>query len=131
MIKIEIPGEPVPAARPRFGNGRAYQPKRNAEYRKHIQEAARAAMGGKPPLDGELSAVIKLYRKYKPATRAFGDLDNHLKQIFDGLNLIAFEDDKQIVRCTVEKFQDKQNPHAEITIAQRATYDNQKESEHT
>ena len=127
MIKIKVDGDVIPTARPRFGNGRAYQPKRNVEYREHIREAARAAMGGKPPLDGELSADVKLYRKYKPATQKFGDLDNHLKALFDGCNKVVFVDDKQVVKCTVEKFQDKQNPRAEITIAQRrATYDNQK-----
>lgn len=120
MIKIEVDGDVIPAARPRFGNGRAYQPKRNVEYRERIREAARAAMGGKPPLDGELSADVKLYRKYKPATIQYGDLDNHLKALFDGCNKVVFLDDKQIVQCTVEKFQDKQNPRAEITIAQRA-----------
>ena len=79
MIKIEIDGEPIPAARPRFCGRRCYQPKRNAEYRQRVQAAARLAMKDAAPMSGELSAVVKLYRKYRTATRIFGDVDNHLK----------------------------------------------------
>ena len=119
MIKILIEGDPIPAARPRFGNGRTYQPKRNVEYRRRIQVAARSAMDGRKPMTGSLSANVKLYRRYKPTTRIFGDVDNHLKAIFDGLNQIVFEDDRQIVRCVIEKFTDKQNPRAEILLTTR------------
>ena len=116
MLRIEIEGDPVPSARPRYSIRRVYQPKRNVEYRRKIQAAARVAMKGKEPMNGELCAVVKLYRKYKPAARNFGDVDNHLKAIFDGLNGIVFFDDAQICRCTVEKFTDKENPRAVIEI---------------
>ena len=116
MIKIEIGGEPIPAARPRFSGRRAYQPKRNVEYRQRVQAAARLAMLKASPMTGELSAVVKLYRKYKRTARIFGDVDNHLKALFDGLNQIVFLDDSQICRCVVEKFTDKERPRAEIEI---------------
>lgn len=122
-IKIVIPSEPVPAARPRFG-GHVYQPKRNREYRAIVQQAARSAMKDRPPLQGEVTATVKLYRRYRPTTRIFGDVDNHLKAIFDGLNQIAIVDDAQIVRCLVEKFTDKEDPRAEIelvTVGQSST----------
>lgn len=76
-------------------------------------------MKGKEPLSGEISAVVRLYRKYKPAARNFGDVDNHLKAIFDGMNQIVFADDSQITKCVVEKFTDKNKPRAEIEIEQR------------
>ena len=114
-IRILVPVEPIPAARPRFG-GHCYQPKRNREYREVVQQAARSAMGSRPPLQGEVSAVIKLYRRYQPTTRNYGDVDNHLKAIFDGLNQIAIEDDRQVVRCLVEKHTDAGNPRAEIEL---------------
>lgn len=116
MLRIEILGDVVPAMRPRFGVRRVYQPKRNVEYRQRVQAAARVAMKGAEPMQGELCAVVKLYRKYKSAARNFGDVDNHLKAIFDGLSGIVFEDDSQICRCTVEKFTDKENPRAVIEI---------------
>lgn len=67
-------------------------------------------------MTGAVVADVKLFRRYKPTARNFGDVDNHLKAIFDGLNQIVFDDDRQIVRCVVEKFQDKANPRAELTF---------------
>lgn len=119
MIRIRIDGEPIPAARPRFSGKRAYQPKRNVEYRKQVQAAALIAMDGREPLTGEVVAVVKLFRKYKPTARNFGDVDNHLKSLFDGMNQIVFADDAQITKCVVEKFTDKVQPRAEIEIETR------------
>lgn len=116
MIRIEIDGEPVPAARPRISGKRCYQPKKNAEYRQRVQMAASAAMKGAAPLEGAIAATVRLYRKIKRTARLFGDVDNHLKAIFDGLNKIVFVDDAQIVWCSVEKFTDKARPRAEIEI---------------
>ena len=115
-ISIVIPSEPVPLARARFSGSHVYQPRRNREYRAIVQQAARSVMGNRPPMTGEVTATVKLYRRYRPTTRIFGDVDNHLKAIFDGLNGIAIEDDAQIVRCLVEKFKDAKDPRAEITL---------------
>lgn len=116
MIQIMIEGDAIPAARPRFSGRRCYQPKRNQEYRARVQASAYAAMFGKQPLKGEVSAVVRVYRRYRPTARNFGDVDNFLKALFDGLNKIVFDDDSQIVRCVVEKFRDKANPRVEIEI---------------
>lgn len=120
MLRITVEGDAIPAARPRFSRGRAYQPKRNVEYRQRVQSAAQAAMAGKTPLVGSICAAVKIFRRFKPTTRQFGDVDNHLKAIFDGLNQIVFQDDRQIVRCVVEKHTDKENPRAEIEIRSEA-----------
>lgn len=114
-IKIVVPSEPIPAARTRF-SGHVYQPKRNREFREVVQQAARLAMGNRPPLQGEVAATVKLYRRYRPTTRNYGDADNHLKAILDALNGIVYLDDAQIVRCLVEKFTDKEDPRAEIEL---------------
>ena len=115
-MTIVIAGDPVPAQRPRFSGKRAYQPRRNVEYRQSVQAAASEAMSGREILRGAISAIVRLYRRYKPTARNYGDVDNHLKAIFDGLNQIVFADDAQIVRCVVEKFTDKKNPRAEVEI---------------
>ena len=125
-IRILVPVEPIPAARPRFG-GHVYQPKRNREYRVVVQQAARSAMGNRPPLQGEVSAEIKLYRRCQPTTRNYGDVDNHMKAISDGLNQIAIEDDRQIVRCIVSKHTDASNPRAEIELENVATSGDERE----
>ena len=116
-IRIVVPTEPVPLARARFSGRHCYQPKRNREYREVVQQAARSAMDGRKPLSGEVSATVKLYRRYKTTARNYGDSgDNHLKSLLDALNGTAFEDDRQIVRCLVEKHTDKDNPRAEIEL---------------
>ena len=118
MIRIEVEGDAIPAARPRFSGRKCYQSARNREYRERVQWAARLAMKGAEPMTGELFANVALYRKYKRAAKKFGDVDNHLKALFDGLSGIVFEDDAQIVRCIVEKYQDRIRPRAEIEISQ-------------
>ena len=120
-IRIVVQAEPVPLARARFSGRHCYQPKRNREYREVVQQAARLAMNGAEPLKGEVSAVIKLYRRFKPTARNYGDCDNHLKALLDALNGTAFEDDRQIVRCLVEKFTDKGNPRKEIELETLST----------
>lgn len=116
MIKILIDADIIPASRPKFGRGRAYMPKRNQDFRRVVQTAARLAMKNREPLDGEICAVVKVYRKWKRTARQSGDLDNLVKSLWDGLNGIVFRDDSQICRCTAEKFQDKERPRAEIEI---------------
>ncbi len=120
MIKIFVDGEPIPAARPRYSGGRVYQPARNREYREKVSWCAKVAMKSAAPLAGALSAVVKLYRRYRPTSQSFGDVDNHLKAIFDALQGIVFTNDAQIVSCHVEKHTDGENPRAEIEIAPAA-----------
>ena len=116
MMRLVIEGEPIPAARPRFSGRRTYQPKRNVVYRLRVQEVSRSAMGGREPMSGEIVIEVKLYRKYKRTARIYGDVDNHLKAIFDGMSGIVFVDDSQIVRCVVEKHTDKTTPRTEIKL---------------
>ena len=117
-IKIVIEGDPIPAARPRFSSRRCCHPARNVDYRREVEMAARLAMKGKPPLTGALKAVVQLYRRYRTTTRIFGDVDNHLKALFDGMNGIVYLDDAQIVTCVVEKYTDKERPRAEVSITE-------------
>ena len=117
-IKIVIEGDVIPAARPRFSGRRCYQPARNVEYREQVQWTARQAMKGRTPFAGAMSAIVKLYRKYRPTARIYGDVDNHLKALFDGMNQIVFVDDSQIVRCVVEKHKDVDKPRAEIFLSE-------------
>ena len=120
MIKIVIKGDPIPAARPRFDGKHTYQPEKNRSYRQEVQLAATLAMRGHEPIQGPVLADVKLYRRFKPTGRKYGDVDNHLKALFDGLNGIAFVDDSQIVRCVVEKHLDCQCPRTEVILAKKA-----------
>ena len=115
-IAFELIGEPVAQSRPKFSRGRCYEPKRCAEYKERIRQAARIAMKGKEPTSNPLSCVIKFYRKYKSTSRRFGDCDNLYKAVTDAMNGVCYEDDSQIVRCRVEKLTDK-TPKVEVKIS--------------
>lgn len=117
-MKICVLTEPIPEARPRFGNGRTYQPARNREYREVVKAAAIVAMCGREPMTGEVTARISLFRRFKPTARNYGDCDNHAKAILDGLTGICFVDDAQVVKLVVEKFKDSDNPRAEIELSE-------------
>ena len=45
------------------------------------------------------------------------------------MNGIAFEDDRQVVRCLVVKFRDKENPRAEIMLESVPTSDDEERSD--
>ena len=116
MIKFAVEVEPLPQPRPRFSRGRCFQPKPIVEYKAAITQAARLAMANREPMTGAVVMTIKLYRKYKSTSRRFGDFDNHGKAICDALNGVIYLDDSQIVKCTVEKYTDKNFPHVEVEI---------------
>lgn len=63
---------------------------------------------------GELVVEIKLFRPKK-----LGDIDNYAKAILDALKGHCFNDDKQIIELHIYRFDDKQNPRAEVKITER------------
>jgi Holliday junction resolvase RusA-like endonuclease len=103
-MKFEILIEPIPQSRPRFGRGRAYELPRMTAYKNQIRQAALVAMHGKSPTQNAVKVQLKLWRKFKVCSRSYGDIDNHVKAIFDALNKIAWLDDSQVVSCTVDKY---------------------------
>lgn len=120
-MKITIPIDPIPQPRPRFANGRAYQPKRIVDYKERIQLSALKFMAGKLPLEGAICARIIFYRKFSPTSRNFGDWDNLGKAVCDALNGICYRDDSQIVACTVEKRTSEDSPRIELELCRNST----------
>jgi Holliday junction resolvase RusA-like endonuclease len=60
---------------------------------------------GAKPLQGDVHVTIYAYRP-----RKVGDIDGVLKLVLDALTSAAYEDDKQIVKLTVWRRDDKDNP---------------------
>jgi len=112
--KIVIPGRPKPKARPRFTkSGKkylAYTAEATRQFEKYVGYIALDTFRGKP-LTGEIAMEIKLFFK----DRKIPDIDNCLKSILDGLQGNAFENDRQVKKISVERFQDP-NERAEIEI---------------
>jgi len=130
---VRVEGYVVPKARPRTGaNGHHYTPTTTREAEFRIAEAWRDAWGEEVvtgPLQLEVTAYLprpKLHYRtakghedelkpnhpYFPTGRP--DWDNLAKTVCDALNGVAWKDDAQIARATVEKKYGR--PGWEITV---------------
>jgi Holliday junction resolvase RusA-like endonuclease len=108
-IKFEIP--PVPKGRPRFANGHAYTPRPTKEYEHTIAEEYLLKRLKKHL--GAISIFVTFnYRiptsrmkelKHGDICTEKADIDNLLKSLLDGLNGVAFLDDKQVYKIAAEK----------------------------
>ncbi|GAQ18015.1 endodeoxyribonuclease RusA [Oceanobacillus picturae] len=133
MISIVVPGQPVAQARPRAGKNRGkinmYDPKESKDYKNYVSLIAKQ-YAPKIPYEGNLKAVIKIYRQIpksttkkdralflagikRPVTKP--DTSNYVKGIEDALNGIIYKDDSQIVELQASKYY-SDNPRVEITI---------------
>lgn len=116
-ICFEVPGEPQGKARPRIlRNGRAYTPKKTADYEKAIRKAYQKAGGQLTELPVRVMifanySIPKSTTKAKRARMLSGelrptkkpDLDNIAKAVCDALNGVAYKDDAQVCTLVVEK----------------------------
>jgi Holliday junction resolvase RusA-like endonuclease len=128
MIEIILQGDPTPKARARVfkrSNGKmgSFTPKKSKSYSDALAWAAKAAMKGKPPLEGALWARVQVYMpipKSDKKARAGQahikkpDLDNIIKQL-DALNGIVYKDDSQLCFISAWKMYSIE-PRLEITI---------------
>ena len=133
-LHIEVPGEPVGKGRPRFARigrkaVRAFTPAKTKEYEAKVALFAMSRRKGKPlngPVHVRVVAVFKrpkrLMRKKDPDGLLWHetkpDLDNVIKAAIDGLNGVAFHDDKQVVSITgMAYYCEKTNdPRTVITV---------------
>jgi len=121
-VMISIPGDPRGKGRPRFARrGRktvTYTDDKTAAYENLVGLYATQAMKSSPPILGPLKLTIYAYMpipaswsgKKKTAALAreiyptgLPDIDNIAKAVLDGLNRIAFADDKQVVTLAMGK----------------------------
>ena len=114
-MKINLEIDPRPMPRPRFTRGRTFTPADIVQYKTAISLAAKSAMEGKPPIEGEVQAKMKFTRKFKASSKRFGDADNLFKAVADALNGIAYVDDAQIVQSTVTKIKGEV-PRIEVEV---------------
>ena len=133
LVRFTIPGEPVGKGRPKFttvgGYPRVYTPAKTTAYENKVK-LCYVANCKNIKFGGPLSVVYKFYFPIPKSTSKKQtllmldgkinhtkkpDLDNVIKAVTDGLNGIAFDDDKQIVELhAVKLYSDK--PRAEVEI---------------
>lgn len=99
--------KPTPKGRPRFSrNGHSYTPLKTRQAEFEIGTLARLEWIGKKLLNRSLEAIVTFKMKFPPTSKLkypSGDLDNYCKLVFDSLNKIVYEDDKQLVKITASK----------------------------
>ena len=115
-VKFTIPGPCVAKPRPRFSSktGRVYTPNKGHKYEKLVKES----YGDNPCFEDQFISVKilfkfsvpKSYSKKKRSEALAGnlrptkaDIDNYIKSVLDGLNGIAWRDDRYIYAIAAEK----------------------------
>lgn len=117
MVYFFVPGKVQGKARPRFSSksGTVYTPGKTKSYERQIAEAYEVQEG--LCREGRVMVVIeavfpipKSWTRAKKAEALAGklppgkpDIDNILKVVLDGLNDVAYEDDKQVVLTQCKK----------------------------
>ena len=126
-IRFTIPGPAQAKQRPRVNRntGRIYTPGATHKYEKLVKES----YGDNPCFEDFIAVKItfkfevpKSYSKKKRSEALAGnlrptkaDIDNYIKSVLDGLNKVAFLDDRYIYSITAEKiFAEKSETIVEI-----------------
>ncbi|MDA3731553.1 RusA family crossover junction endodeoxyribonuclease [Niameybacter massiliensis] len=133
-VRFTIPGEPKGKARPRVfmnkeGRSQAITPKETLSYENLVKWVYQNTQDA-TKLEGEIEArIVAMYPIPKSMTKKNRqlidegklhptkkpDLDNVAKIVLDSLNGIAYSDDSQIVKLTVEKYYSV-NPRVEVML---------------
>jgi Holliday junction resolvase RusA-like endonuclease len=116
ILRMTVPGEPVPKGRPRFGKGRTFTPVKTRQAEAAVKWAAVVARlkgsgHGKPTAD-PIALTCRFYR----ANGRTADLDNLVKLVTDALNGIVWKDDRQVVQLHASRFDRQERPRTEIEI---------------
>lgn len=120
--QITVWGKPVAKARPGFTkSGHVYTPRKTLLFEKEVGKAYRYSDNPMYGKDVKLVADIRFYFKI-PKSRTLKekreieengyynkkpDIDNLVKAVLDGLNGVAFEDDRQVVCINAMKQYDR------------------------
>lgn len=116
-MTITIPGRPIPAVRMTQRSKWGISARNYLKYKDLISVIARQHC--KIPIVGDVKVrvIVWLHGKTTPMGND-GDVDNYLKSALDGLNKIAFVDDRQVISAKVDKIpcsEEKQRMEIEIS----------------
>ena len=115
-IKFIVNTDPHPQFRPyTLDYDLENEPEYIKAYKEEIRKSARVVMGNNPPTSKPVGIYVAVCRTKDPDDRYFGDIDNHLKIIFDTLKGICYTDDRLIREVESRKYYSEQS-HLEIII---------------
>lgn len=109
MIKLSIPIDAIPQARPRVYSKRvAVDPPQSKQFKQQLAYMIKSLRKDSALLTGELKVELHIFRSAgvfkKGVTSArYGDVDNLAKGILDACNGVIWIDDKQISSLYVTK----------------------------
>lgn len=101
--------KPRPKQRPRLGRkGRVFTPAETLEFERSIREAYtgplfESAVGITISLNKDSFTVTVTEHATMEPSPLRGDIDNYVKSIMDGLNGVAYADDRQVRKLQVTK----------------------------
>ena len=115
-VVFTIPGPAQAKQRPRINRntGRVYTPGATSKYEKLVKES----YGDNPWFEDQFISIKILFKFEVPKSYSKkkqdealagnlrptkGDIDNYIKSVLDGLNKVAFLDDRYICNITAEK----------------------------
>jgi Holliday junction resolvase RusA-like endonuclease len=125
-VSFTVIGNPVPKARARTvrkgGRTWSFTPKKVAAWEKVVK--AEAAKHFTEPFNGPVALALAFYMK-RPKSRkkdnyvmTTPDLDNLEKAFLDGLNEVAYMDDKQVVvKSAVKRYIITGEPRVEVVVS--------------
>ena len=133
-VKFVIPGPAQAKQRPRINRqtGRVYTPNATHKYEKLVKEC----YGDRHFFDGQYISVKitfkfsvpKSYSKAEYYEALIGeirpkkaDIDNYIKSVLDGLNGVAFTDDRYICHLEAEKIYTDGEPEVIVEISSMKT----------
>lgn len=113
-FEFTVPGKPVPKARPRLGRGgRVFTPQKTVDYENLVANCARAQLPRNWRLDGQYHIDITVWLN----SNVFGDLDNMVKSICDGLNHAGvWDDDKYVCSLTAKRVFGDLEPQVDVQV---------------
>jgi crossover junction endodeoxyribonuclease RusA len=99
VVAFELNQRPHPKGRPRFGKTHAYTDPKTRLYEKAVRDACAEAMCEADPWTGD----VELACVFEQRNAVAADLDNLVKAVSDGIEKVAFLNDRQVVRINAAR----------------------------
>jgi crossover junction endodeoxyribonuclease RusA len=116
LIDFFVPGKAIPKQSFRYdGKGHGHTDPKVKAWQETVKMLVREAVQGEPWLTGDVEVALSFALPDKRRK----DLDNLSKAVLDGMNGIAFADDKQVTRLVLEKHVDPDNPGVHVQVRER------------